>query len=387
MRRLLLLAVSICVSCQAPSPGAGRTNYGTPVWQRDCLEIHHIDAGRGVATLIISPAGRTLLVDTGEGEWDSNEGAIAVGTYLRSLGVTRLDYVLISHFHLDHVGYPGRGGLWHLVHAQGFKVGRTLHRDLWNYSGEAGGTLARWREYLSGVGVDELHPQIVRVGDGQVDLGHGVVVRILAVDGNGMLSVGDKTGDVAPPSENDYSVAALLRFGRLDYLTAGDLSGETLVSPDGYSYHDMEIGLAAAARDVDVYRVSHHGSDHSSGSVLLAQMQPRVAILQVEDDNAEGHPRQATLDRLAATGASLFLTHAGAPDRELHGGRVVGSIVVRSRDGETFTVNDAAFRATDPARRDADGDGFFADADPDDGAAAVVPGPRGGCDPTYQLCK
>lgn len=328
-----------------------------------------------------------MLVDTGEGEWDSTEGATAVGAYLRGLGVTKLDYVLISHFHLDHVGYPGRGGLWHLVHVQGFKVGKTLHRDLWNYSGEAGGTLARWREYLSGAGVDELHPEIVRVGDGQIDLGHDVFVRILAVDGNGTLAAGDKTGDVAPPSENDYSVAALLRFGRFDYLTAGDLSGETLVSPDGYSYHDMEIGLAAAARDIDVYRVSHHGSDHSSGPVLVAQMQPRVAIIQVDDGNAEGHPRQATLDRLAATGASLFLTHQGAPDRDLHGGRVVGSVVVRSRDGEIFSVNDMLFRAVDPPRRDGDGDGFFVEADPADGSAAVKPTPRGGCDSVYQRCQ
>ncbi len=386
MRFGLLLTILICTACETPEPGAGRSP-GPLSWQRGCLEIHHIDAGRGVATLIVSPSGRTLLVDAGEGTWDSNEGANAVGAYLRRLGVTRLDYVLVSHFHVDHVGYPGRGGLWHLAHVQGFGVGKLLHRDLWAYSGEATGTLTRWRDYLAGEGVNEVHPEIVRTGDQQVALGGGVLMRILATDGNGALSAGDKTGGSTPPSENDYSVAALLRFGALDYLTAGDLSGETLVSSEGYSYHDVETGLATLANDVDVYRVSHHGSDHSSGPVLLAQMQPRVAIVQVADGNAEGHPRQTTLDRLAASGAALFLTQAGQAGRDLHGGRVVGSIVLRTRDGLDFTVNDVPFRAADPPRRDADGDGFFAEADPDDSSALAVPAARGGCDPAYQRCE
>jgi beta-lactamase superfamily II metal-dependent hydrolase len=374
------------------SPGSSRTGQdtgtcGSGSWTPGWLEIHHIDAGLAVSTLVVSPVGRSLLIDAGEAAWDSHDGASAVGAYVRTvLGCTSLDYVLLSHFHLDHAGFPGSGGLWHLVHEQGFRVGKLVHRDLFRYAGTSGETLAAWRRLLqSDEATALLHPELAATGTGQIRLDGGVTVGIVATDGAGVLRPGDFAGDPVPPDENDYSIALLLRMGRFDYFTAGDLSGET-VSAAGYAYHDIETRVAPWVKDVDVYRVSHHGSRHASNPTLLAELAPRVSIIQVGDGNSNGHPTQDTVDRLLARSA-LFLTQHGDHGTDLGAGKVVGHVVLRTANGVDYTVNGERFVASDPPRIDGDGDGYFEEADPDDTTDSVVPSENGGCDAAYALCS
>lgn len=359
---------------------------GSGSWRPGALEIHHLDVGQADATLIVGPTGRTLLIDAGEERWDDDANARAIGAYLRAVvGCARLDHVLITHFHSDHLGYPGRGGLWHLANVQGFAVGQTLHRDLVAFVGDSSGTLWRWREYLEGPGRGLLRPEVIRAGGAQVDLGPGVSFTVVATDGGGALRAGDFSRDPAPPSENDYSVAAVLRLGAFDYFIGGDLSGETFISEYGFSYHDVEAAVAGLVGDVDVYRANHHGSDHSSSPVWLAQLDPEVSIVSTGDGNPHGHPRPAAVQRLLATGA-LYLTQRGDPRTALGSARVVGAVVVRTLDGLSYTVAGDPYLARDPPRVDRDGDGFFREADPDDGAREIHPAPRGGCEPLYQSC-
>ena len=398
---LLLLGVLLPASCLPALPevsagggqaapgaaGQGNGTCGSGSWQPGWLEIHHIDAGEAMATLIVSPVGRSLLVDAGEAAWDSSDGATLIGSYVRAvLGCATLDYVVLSHFHLDHVGFPGQGGIWHLVERQGFAIGKLLHRDLFRYAGASSSTLTAWQAYLQSEAGRALHPEIATLGTGQVDLGPGAVFACVAVDGAGALPAGDFSADPTPPDENDYSLAALLRMGRLDYFTAGDLSGETLVSQaGGYSYHDIETRVAPLVKDVDVFRVSHHGSSHAANATLLGELAPRVAIIQVADGNGNGHPTQSTVDRLLAR-SSLYLTEHGDPGTNLGAGKVVGHVVLRTANGIDYAINGDHFTASDPARIDADGDGYFQEADPDDHATEAVPAAHGGCDPAYQAC-
>jgi beta-lactamase superfamily II metal-dependent hydrolase len=388
-------AMLILVGCLPPVPDGDTASSsageetglcGSGSWQPGWLEIHHIDAGEPVSTLIVSPVGKSLLIDVGEASWDKSDGANVIGAYVRAvLGCARLDYVLLSHFHLDHVGFPGHGGLWHLVHEQGFSVGKLLHRDLFRFVGVESATLTSWRTYLQSADGQALHPELAVLGSSQVQLGGGVSFSIVAVDGNGVLPAADVSADGAPPDENDYSIAALVRMGRLDYFTAGDLSGQTLVSSQGYSYHDLETRLAPKVKDVDVLRVSHHGSSHASNASLLAELAPRISIIQVGDGNTDGHPTQATVNRLLAT-SLLYLTEHGNAGTNLRGAKVLGHVVVRTSTGTDYTVGSDHFVATDPVRLDADGDGYFAEADPDDSSASSVPAENGGCDARYEAC-
>jgi hypothetical protein len=147
----------------------------------------------------------------------------------------------------------------------------------------------------------------------------------------------------------------------------------------------METRTAAQVKDVDIYRVSHHGSSHASNGTLLAEMEPRVSIIQVADGNPNGHPAQATVDRLIATSA-LYLTEHGDPGTNLRAGKVVGHVVVRTATGLDYTVNGDRFWASDPPRVDDDKDGYFVEADPDDNSATTLPASNGGCDATYEAC-
>lgn len=373
------------------SPTKGTTNgsagaCGTGTWVAGRLEIHHINIGQGDSTLIVGPTGQTVLFDVGESYWNSSADAQTVGAYVQGvLGCKELDYVVISHFHSDHIGYVGYGGLWHLVNTQGFTVGQTLLRDYDTYVGASSGTLENWTGYLAGDGAALLHPVTAVEGTGQVDLGPGVTFQIVAVDGNGALIAGNFSADPTPPAENDYSIGAIVRYANFDEWLGGDLDGQYYISEYSYIYHDIETSVAPEVGDVDVFHVNHHGSDHSNNATFIGQLDPEVSIVSVGADNPYGHPRQTVMDAVLATSA-VYMTEAGDPTIDIGSAIVAGNIVVATTDGMTYTVNGAAYTATEPARTDADSDGYFVEVDPNDGSAAVKPPLNGGCDPLYQIC-
>jgi hypothetical protein len=358
---LLVLAASL-LPVARPARAAGTCGSGS--WTSGTLEIHHINVGQADSALIVGPTGRSLLFDAGETNWLSSANAQTIGAYVEGvLGCKSLDYVVISHFHLDHVGYVGYGGLWDLVENQGFSVGTTLVRDYNNYLGDSSGTFTGWKSYLEGAGAAKLNPVTVQDGTTQVDLGTGVLFNIVAHDGNGALLPGDFHTDASPPSENDYSIAAMVSYGLFD-----------------------ELSAAPEAGDVDVYKVNHHGSAHSTSATFINQLDPEVSIVTVGDGNSYGHPAQSTMDALLATSA-VYMTERGNTATDIGSAVVAGNIVIKTADGVGYTVNGTAYTATNPARADADGDGYFAGADPDDHSATVIPAPNGGCGSTYQTCS
>lgn len=367
-----------------PSNSSSGGGSGVGSWTPGNLEIHHINIGQGDATLVVSPIGKSLLLDAGESYWNSNVDAKKIGIYVEGvLGSKSLDYVLISHFHVDHIGYVGYGGLWHLVEEQGFTVGKMIHRDYTNYLGTTSGTFNNWKAYLEGVGKSKLKPTIAIEGVSQIDLGSEVKVDIIATDGNGAILQGDFSNDQAPPSENDYSIGCLISFGDFDEWIGGDISGKYLTSKFGYSYHDIELSAAKEIGDVDVYRVNHHGSSHSSSPTFVNQLDPEVSIISVGDDNTYGHPRQSVMDILLST-SDVYMTEAGDPNTNIGNAVVGGDIVIKTKDGINYTVNGTSYKATEPIRVDADGDGYFNEVDPDDGDSNVQPKPNGGTNPIYQ---
>lgn len=365
---VILVATFGLLSC-VPKPDElppHPASCGGGSWRPGWLEIHHIDIGTGVSTLIVSPTGRSLLVDIGESKWDGVDGALAVGTYIHAvLGCKNIDTILLTHFHFDHAGIPGYGGLWHLTQIQGFVVKQVIHRDFTAFVAPSVGTVASWKAFFESSAGLRLHPQSALSGERGIDLGGGVQVEVVAAHGDGVSL------NITPLSENDASIVLLLRFGLLDYLTAGDLSGADFVG-EGYRYTDLETPLARLIRDVDVYRVSHHGSRHASNHTFLAQMKPRVSILQVGDENDNGHPHPSVVNRLLALSV-LYLTQHGDRKVSLGPARVLGHVVLQSRDGHAYYVGNDFYRATDPPRKDADGDGYYSEADPDDLDRSIVP--------------
>ena len=239
-----------------------------------------LDVGQGDATLVQSSSGQTLLFDGG----NNGKGNSVVIPFLNSQGITTLDYMVASHYHADHVG-----GLDEVYNAVG--VNEAVYDRGWSY------TTYTYDDYEDAVFLQRQ----TMLDDQVIDLGDGVTVTCLALNGNGELASPFDT----PGLENEYCLALLVECGDFDFFQAGDLTG------GGGSSEDIESSLAAEVGEIEVYRVNHHGSYTSSNAYFLGALLPEVAIISV-GNNSYGHPHQSVLDRLQSYGMHVYQTETGS---------------------------------------------------------------------------
>jgi hypothetical protein len=273
-----------------------------------------------------------------------------------------IDYVIITHMHLDHVGYVGNGGIWDLVNNKGYVIReKTLLRDYEDNVGTADGTYEKWRAYLeSPDGSSRLEPVTASLGSSQVDMGYvgqeKVDVRIVAVDGRTASQpdgarpeiLGDRRKDKYPPSENDYSLGFVLSVGDFQMFFGGDMDGEDQRGPSS-AYHDVESFAAPDVGDVEILRVNHHGSSHSTNHRFLQFLRPEVSIMSVGDNNTYGHPSQKVLNRLQEARSEVYLTECGDMNRDIGSATVAGDVEIAvSPDGSSFTVEGKRYLSIPP---------------------------------------
>ena len=283
--------------------------FSATVLAAGTLTITCLDVGQGDATLIESPSGMTLLFDGG----DNGRGSGVVVPFLQSKGLGSLDFMAASHYHSDHIG--GLDEVYDAIPINVAVLDRGWTYTTLTYSSYAS-TVASQRQTLT-------HGQVI-------DLGEGVTVTCVALNGNGVVSSPYDNSSY----ENEYDVCLLVQYGGFDFFAAGDLTG------GGLNYKDIETAVAPLAGDLDVYRVSHHGSVSSSNENFLQGVQAEVAVISV-GSNSYGHPAQVVLDRLVSYGSFVYQTETGSggtlPAGDLS---VVGGHVVITTDGVTeYTVD------------------------------------------------
>jgi len=321
------------------------------------LQIWHFDVGQADCTLLLSPSGISVLFDCGEENWNSSSNVDCVAPRITSiLGRKELDYVVLSHFHADHVGYVRKGGIWGLLEKYDFSVRTVIVRDYLSYREEAlSKAYDLWREYLPATQQIKL-VQTASLGM-TIVLDDGVSLEVCSVDGNGNINPDTDA------SENDFSIGVLISYGDYQEWIGGDLSGFSL---GGYS--DIETSAAAHIGDVEVLRVNHHGSKFSSNTTFLENLDPEVSIISVGSNNKYEHPDLDSLTRLAET-SWVYLTTAGATNWNLldclYPIETLGDICITT-DGATYTVNGKCYQAFPDTRVDTDGDGYYSEVDTDD---------------------
>jgi len=246
------------------------------------VEIYFIDVEGGQSTLIKLPGGQTLLVDAGfpgTGTFSSSAGEPRkardpqrIVDVARRAGVSRIDYLVVTHYHADHVG--GVPELAQLLPIDTF----IDHGALGNDADKVAGTSAMFEAYLS-VRAKRRHLE-PRPGDllpiGGVDFaivssGESTLAHPLAGAAPGQNPACAPPGVPAQETaENPRSLGFLLQFGKFRFLDLGDLTGAPLFS---LACPSDRVG------PVDVYLVAHHGGADASEPALFNALKPRVAIL------------------------------------------------------------------------------------------------------------
>lgn len=241
--------------------------------QAGLLRIYFIDIGQGHAALVVSPTGKTMLIDGGP----DGAGMSAIIPFMESAGLTRLDVMVATHYDADHIG-----GLDEV--AARFAPGIAYDSgDLTVTSNPA------ITAYLNAA-----QPVRATMRAGQViDLGGGATATCLVV--NGQLASGGRVGifgrtDQFDQRDNSASIGLLIQYGDFDFFVAGDLTG------GGNNTTDVESTVAQLVGDVDVLQLSHHGSNTSSNPTFLAALKAEVGIVQAGRTNTFGHPSVEALD-------------------------------------------------------------------------------------------
>jgi competence protein ComEC len=250
----------------------------------DRLQVYFVDVEGGQATLFVTPAKESLLVDTG---WDGNGGRDAdrIVAAAKKAGVNRIDYVLITHFHADHVG-----GVAQLVARipVGTFIDHGPNRETSDASTERG-----YQAYQQLLASGKYKHIIARPGDALPI--RGVKSLVVSSDGNliehalpggGEPNAYCKTSETrtADQTENSRSLGVLFTLGKLRILDLGDLTWDKemhLMCPNNKLGH------------VDILVVSHHGWYQSSSPALVDAIHPRIAIM---DNGAKKGGSKPTLE-------------------------------------------------------------------------------------------
>jgi competence protein ComEC len=226
-------------------------------------EITVLDVGQGDSVLVVSPEGKTLLVDGGgppgfvrSDSFDIGEDVVS--PYLWSRGFTRLDAIALSHAHSDHM--EGLRSVIANFRPPELWVGRQSEQDSYMKLLETAHTYGT---------------QVIERNAGERLRFGGIDIRVLA-------PARDR-----PPKHNESLVLELAH-------------GDTSALLTGDAERDSEREIAAVAAAADLLKVAHHGSATSTTPELLKAVQPEFAAISVGDQNFYGHPKPEILHRLTA---------------------------------------------------------------------------------------
>ncbi len=295
--------------------------------------IHHIDVGQGDCTFIQTRS-KNILIDAG----NSGKGESVVIPYLKSMRVPRINYVIASHFHADHIG-----GLDEVLDA--FDVDTVFDRG-------SSHPVPRSKIYASYVKAIGRTPRVAVEPGTRFTIAPCVALHFVAADGkceDGQPSVIDsETGRSI--DENSLSIAFTIAFDdtvslsttnseprtRFTYFTAGDLTGY-----DDRDAIDLETSVAGLVGHVDAMKINHHGSRSSTNPTFISTLSPACVFVSVGRNNSYGHPAPEVLSRLQQQPRIQWIYQTEGKNTAVAKQKIVGTSVLKfyaKGDSAYFTV-------------------------------------------------
>ena len=351
-------------------------------WQQGYMDLHHISTGRGNCTFMILPDGTTMMVDAGDNGPDNPkevklarvpDDSLTPGEwivryashFMNEAGLpARLDYMLLTHFHNDHMGTPVAGypmsmdGSYYQTGVSyvgnNIAVGKLVDRGYPDYdfpfSGAFVGNLMM-SNYMKFI--NDSNNRVEGMAGFEVGSADQFVLKnaprndfsIRNIYSNGQIwtGTGSSTKTLVPAdapqadldNENLWSNVINISYGDFDYHTGGDILGADL---DGTwfanDWRDVETPVAKLIKETDVMCSNHHGYNDAMNNTFLYYTTPQACVVPAWEKE---HPGEDALNRMATAGSNIF---AAGPVTGLNSGHVVVRVYEGGSTFQIFVLDD-----------------------------------------------
>jgi competence protein ComEC len=241
------------------------------------LKIHYIDCGQGDSTLI-QVGNENILIDSGNNDSKAYD-------YLKGRGITKLNIVIATHPHADHIG-----GMKKIL--ENIEVGNF-------YAPKVTTNTQTFTSMINSLKSQNIKIKVPQAGE-QLQIG-SAIITLLAPNSNTYEDL------------NNYSIVTKLRYGNTSFIFQGDAE----------DISESEILAKQLDISADVIRIGHHGSASSTTSEYLNKVNPKYAIISVGENNDYGHPNTTTLDKLSQRNITTYRTD-------------INGTIIASSDGENI---------------------------------------------------
>lgn len=229
----------------------------------DLLKVHYLDVGQGDSIFIELPNNETMLIDAAESYQSEN-----IINYLKNLNYQKIDYVIGTHPHTDHIG-----GLKDIINT--FEIGKI-------YMPKVVSTTKTYESLLMAIKDKNLKINTAKAGTSIIDI-DTLKINILAPNNSTYTEL------------NNYSVVTKITYGTTKFLFMGDA--------EKLSENEIKEGVTA-----DVIKIGHHGSNTSSSINFIKKVNAKYGIISVGLNNKYNLPKEETITNWENSGTKIYLT-------------------------------------------------------------------------------